>query len=243
MTTEFAPALPHGPIREVFPDVFVVRGSFRFAPLLTITRNMTILRSGSELTLVSSVRLTEEGERELEKLGKVKHLVKIGMFHGVDDPYYKARYSPTFWAPKGAPHAAGLKEDEELCVTAPLPFADAHLFRFESATKPEACIVLDPAGGREGGVLLSVDSVQNWKNLDGCSAMGKLMMRAMGFLAPAKIGGPWRKAMTPKGGPSLRADFDRLLAEPFEHLLSAHGDPLMKTAKADLRVQVEKTFA
>jgi len=239
MSQAFPEALPHGPIREVFPDVFVVRGGFRFAPLLAITRNMTIVRDGKELTLISSVRLSSEGERELEKLGAVKHLIKIGMFHGVDDPYYKAKYSPTFWSTPGAKHAGDLKHDEDLVVGGKLPFGDAHLFRFENAAQPEACIVLD----REGGVLLSVDSVQNWTDFDGCSAIGKVMMRAMGFRAPAKIGGPWTKAMTQKNGPPLRADFERLVKEPFQHVLSAHGDALMRTGRDDLRVQIERTFS
>mgnify|MGYP001615266114 CR=1 FL=1 len=58
----FPPALPHGAIEEVFPDVFLVTGGFRFAPLLSITRNMTIVRQGAELVLVNSVSLSDEGE-------------------------------------------------------------------------------------------------------------------------------------------------------------------------------------
>ena len=54
----FPPALPHGALTEVFQNVFVVTGSFRFGPGLNITRNMTVVREGGELTIVNSVRLT-----------------------------------------------------------------------------------------------------------------------------------------------------------------------------------------
>ena len=49
--------------------------------------------------------------------------------------------------------------------------------------------------------------------------------------------------MTRKDGPPLRADFDRLLDEPFQHVLSAHGDPLMRTGREDLRTQIGRTFS
>src|SRR5688572_6827527 len=88
---DFLPAMPHGPITEVFPDVFVVEGGFQFAPGVRITRNMTVVRQGDELTIINSVRLTPDGEAELEKLGRVKHVVRIGAFHGADDPYYVDR--------------------------------------------------------------------------------------------------------------------------------------------------------
>ena len=44
--SDFPPPLPHGPIRELFPDVYVVRSCFRLAPMVSIARNMIILRQG-----------------------------------------------------------------------------------------------------------------------------------------------------------------------------------------------------
>ena len=46
--------MPHGPIERVADDVFWVRGSIGLGPGLRITRNMAIVRSGDELTLVHS---------------------------------------------------------------------------------------------------------------------------------------------------------------------------------------------
>ena len=38
------PALPHDPIEEILPDVFMVRGTIQMNALMRITRNMAIVR-------------------------------------------------------------------------------------------------------------------------------------------------------------------------------------------------------
>ena len=47
-----APAYAHDPIEEVQTDVFMVRGCIKMNALMTITRNMAIIRHAGELTLV-----------------------------------------------------------------------------------------------------------------------------------------------------------------------------------------------
>lgn len=230
--SDFAPAVEHGPITEIFPDVFSVTGGYRFAPTLSITRNMTIVRRGGELTLFNSVRLGPEGEAELEKLGKVAHLVRVGAFHGVDDPYYKQRFAPKLWAPPKTKHLGSLTTDEEL-VPGSSPLAGTQVFAFEQAKQPEVAILVE----RDGGVLITCDSYQNWTSFDGCSFVGKLMMRAMGF-GPTIIGGPWLKQM----GQDVKQDFDRLLDLPFTHLAPAHGSPVRETAKEGLRTAMAGRF-
>ncbi len=228
--TDFRPAQPHGPITEVFPDVFMVTGSFRMAPGLTIPRNMFIVRQGDELVLVSSIRLSAEGEAELEKLGKVKHLVRIGGNHGADDPYMLHRYSPTFWVAENTPGAA--KEDRKLAPGSS-PLEKAEVFLFENAKRPEAAILLD----REGGILLSCDSYQHWPTFEGCSLMGRMMMPFLGF-GPTVIGGPWLKQQ----GHGVRTDFERLAEREFEHLMPGHGSVLKGGARAGLATAMSKRF-
>lgn len=98
MSDTFRTALPHGPLVEIVPDLFVVTGTFRIAlGAIGFPRNMTVLRRGHELTLFNTVRLTTEAERELAALGEVRHVVRLGAFHGADDGYYLHRYDPTFW--------------------------------------------------------------------------------------------------------------------------------------------------
>jgi hypothetical protein len=232
--SDFPPPLPHDPIRELFPDVYVVRSRFRVGPMAWIPRNMIIVREGDALTLVNAVRLSKEGEAELEKLGKVKHLVKLGHFHTLDDPYTRDRFAPTFWAP--APPDA---KTEKLVDGGPSPLSKATPFVFRAGQLGEAALVLEQAAGP---LLITCDSVQNWANTDGCSLMGALACRVMGFLEPAKIGPIWIKRAT-DGEPSrMWPDFERLLARDFRHLIAGHGDLLRDDAKAALTRSCDKTL-
>lgn len=229
---EFRPVEPHGPLVEVFPDVFMVTGGFKFAPGVSITRNMTVLRHDGELTFVNAIRLSPAGEAELEKLGRPKHLVRIGAFHGADDPWFLQRYGTRLWAPPGMKHAGDLKTQEELRDgNAPIP--GVGVFTFAQGKLPEVALRLE----NEGGVLVTCDAYQNWTDFDGCSLLGKLMMHAMGF-GPTLIGGPWTKQM----GPGVRADFDRLLDQPFRHLIPGHGTVLRDEAKPGLKVAIQSRF-
>jgi len=38
------------------------------------------------------VRVDDKVEKEIEKLGKIKHIVRIACGHGSDDPYYITKY-------------------------------------------------------------------------------------------------------------------------------------------------------
>ena len=229
---DFPAALAHGPITEEFPGIFFVTGTFGFGPGLAITRNMTIVRQGGDLIVINSVRLSGKGEAELEKLGKVKHVLRIGAFHGADDPYFKERFGAKLWAPPGTTYADGTKVDEEL-RPGHCPIDGAQVFAFEKGQKPEVALVLD----RNGGILVTCDCYQNWTTFEGCSLLGKLMMRAMGF-GPTIIGGPWARAM----GQDVRADFDRLLELPFTTLVPAHGTVLERTAKPGLATAIAARF-
>lgn len=229
------PIPPFSPIREIFPDVYQVESGFQVAPFVRCTRNMTIVRRGRELTLINSVRLCPEREAELDQLGEVKHLLRTGDFHGVDDRYMIERYRPTFWAPpgiKGVGPTGYPTPDREL-LPGSCPIEDGLVFRFEKGKAVEVAILLE----RSGGILITCDCYQHWTTFDGCSAIGKVVLFAMGF-GPEHIGGPWTKAM----GPHVRADFDRLLELPFSHLLPAHGEPIRDRAKAGLRNAIRKRF-
>lgn len=226
------PALAHGPIVEAFENVFHVSGLFRMGPGMTITRNMTIVREGESLCIVNSVRLTDAGEKELEKLGQVRHLVRIGAAHGADDPYFVARYRPKLWGPKGIRHKQGLSSDEELTATNS-PVARVKPFIFTHGRTAEAALVIE----QDGGIMVACDSYQNWTTYDGCSLLAKASLVAMRF-GPAMIGGPWARMM----GPEIVQDFDRILELPFRHLLSGHGTPLMNDARERLSEAKRRRF-
>jgi hypothetical protein len=228
----FPAAAAHGPITEVFPDVYQVTGGFRFGPGLSISRNMTLVRQGGELVVLNSVRLSPEGEAQLAKLGEVKHVVRVGFFHGYDDPYYVDRYKAEYWVPPGLKPTAGIAAQREIS-SASSPLSGATVFSFEGGSEREIAVLLE----REGGALVTCDSYQNWTSFADCSLLGGLMMRAMGF-GPALIGMPWTKRM----GAGVRADFDRLVELPFKHLLPAHGAPLRDAAREGLRKAIAHRF-
>ncbi|TNF36651.1 MAG: hypothetical protein EP329_04980 [Deltaproteobacteria bacterium] len=236
MATTFPPVIsPQGTLEPIFTGVHLVWGSVQMAPLVRITRNMVVVAHDGELTLIGAVRLAPDEEKRLEALGEVKHLVKLGT-HGMDDPYYRDRYGAKLWALPKARLPEGVVPDEVLAVDH-LPIPDAQLFVFEHTKAPEGALILD----RDGGVLLTCDSVQHWTTTAGCSPMAKVAARFMGFMKPAQIGPPWRKAMTPEGG-SLRPDFERLVEAPFTHLVGAHGGVLRDDAKARLAETLTRVY-
>ena len=145
-------AYPHDAPVELMPDVFFVHGRMRMGPGMSINRNMVVVRNGSDLTLINPIRLTPDGEKALEQYGNVRHAVRLGPFHGVDDAYTVERFGAQFWSlgaqddyPAPEPHRV-LAEGEEL------PIPDARLFVFRETTRPECCLLLE----RGGGLLVSL---------------------------------------------------------------------------------------
>jgi hypothetical protein len=231
--TGFADVSPQGELREVLPGVWWLRGSVRMGPGVLVPRAMVVLRHGTELAVLNAVRPDEANRAALDALGRVAHVVKLGT-HGMDDAWFVHTYGARRWLLPGVP-ADGpiepLREDH-------LPLPDLRLFTFRGTKDPEAALIAPI----DGGVLLTCDSVQSWPDLEGCSLLAKPISIALGFTArPVVIGPPWRKRMTPPGS-SLRPDFERLLGEPFRHLIGAHGKPFLGTAHEALRATVDATF-
>ncbi|MEZ4366758.1 MAG: hypothetical protein R2939_10785 [Kofleriaceae bacterium] len=220
--------MPHGPLREEFPDVFVVTGAFRMKPGVTITRNMTIARQGTDLVVLNAARLTEDGERALAALGTVRHVVRLGAGHGADDAYYAQRFGVPVWAPAPIRQSRSIADARELTATSH-PLGDAHVLPFTHGRIGEAAVVLP------GGVLVSCDAFQHWTSFEGCSLMAKLVAKLSGF-GPTVIGPMWLK----HAGPEVARDFEALAELPFQHLVPGHGAILRDTAKDGLRTAMRK---
>jgi hypothetical protein len=224
------PAHPHGKIEEVFDDVWLVTGTFPMGPGIRIPRNMAIVREGEKLVLVNSVRLSPEGEAEIEKLGKVTDVVRLSGGHGADDPYMKERYGATMWAPAGMKKEGveyrELKEDAS-------PLDEGTPFIFRKGRNPDAAILL----ARNDGILVSCDAYQNWTRWDEGSWLGGKVSKLMGFKGPV-IGGPWAKRM----GPDVHDDFVRLHEKPWKHLIPGHGTPLRDRARDELAGAMKRRF-
>ena len=239
---EMPPALPHGPLEEVFPDVFFVTGMMKTVLMNAdwqFSRNMTVVRDGDALTLINAIRLDDAGLSHLDALGRVENVVKIASWHGSDHRFYKARYGATLWALPGMQHESGLTTDKELMPGGEMPFAGCSLFDFRTTKLPEGILHID----RAGGILISGDSLQNYVapdeyfSVDTCKTMMEF-----GFFCFAGIGPYWRQANEVQV-----QDFLRLLELPFTHLLPGHGKPLLDrryivTAKEAYAATIRRVF-
>ena len=234
---EHTPVMPHGEIQAVFPDIFLVTGTSRpdfGGRTWQFSRNMTIVRDAGALTLVNTVRLNDDGLARLDGLGRVANVVKLGAFHGIDDAFYRDRYDAKQWALAGMEHFAGHATDQELRPGGPMPIAGASLFVFETANQPEGLLLLE----RDGGILISCDSLQNWTEVDEYfDAESGQQMTEIGFIRPANLGPGWRQYCEPKA-----ADFVRLKALAFRHLLPAHGKPIRDQAHEQLCATFKREF-
>ena len=233
----YSPAWPHGPVTAAFPDVFHVVGTNKTHHAgvdLQTSRTMTVLRDGGALTLINTVRLDDAGLHALEALGEVRHVVRLGAFHGRDDPFYCDRYGAALWALPGALHADGRATARTLVAGGPFPVADGEVFVFASARFPEAAVLL----AREGGILITCDAIQNWTAVDAffSPSCGELFV-TQGLIRAANVPATWLAACAPDPD-----DFRRLLAHPFRHLISAHGEPLRDEAHARSAARVAEVF-
>lgn len=233
----FPEVLPHGSLTEVFPDVFFVTGTMRTefdGVEWQFSRNMTIVREGRALTLINTVRLDDEGLENLERLGDVTHVVRIGCLHGLDDAFYVDRYRPVYWAVDGMTHESGLDPDRLLSQDAGGPFERCGVFVFLTTKIPEAILIIE----REGGIAVASDALQNWTTPDAYFSQPTAeRMGSIGFFQKANIGPVWMQMAQPAA-----EDFARLQQRPYLHALCGHGEPLRETAHADFGETFSRLF-
>jgi hypothetical protein len=233
----YAAALPHDPIEEILPDVFMVRGAVQLNALMRITRNMAIVRHDGELTVVDPIRLDEAGEKQLRGLGEVRRILRLGPMHGLDDPYYIDTFGAELWAPGLSKSYPEPTPQRVLTSEDPLPFPDAELFCFEQTVQAESALWIR----RDGGLLLTCDAIQHYGDYRHNNFLARTLMPFIGFPKTTIVGPIWLKMMTPDGG-SLESEFRRLAALDFDSLLSAHGSLLRGGAQAAVAAAVDRAF-
>lgn len=232
----YPPAFPHDPITPIFENVYLVHGSIRIGPGMRMNRNMVIVKEGGELTLINPVRMSEEALNKLDALGSVRHVMRLGDFHGLDDQFYVDRYQASFWCQTGQCTYKTPTPDHVVCSTATPPVSGAEFFIFETARFPEAALLL-----KEHKLLVTTDSIQYWADWSYTSLFTRFVVWLMGFRLTLLIGGPWLKRVTPKGS-SLLPEFERLLTLDFEHVVAAHGRLLRHEAKPMLKAAMARSF-
>src|ERR1700730_7586030 len=99
-TNKYSPVWPHSQIKEVFPNIFHVTGTNITKHKNIVfqhSRNMIIVRDNERVSLINTVRLSDQGISSLNSLGKVENIIRIGAFHGRDDRFYLDRYNAKLW--------------------------------------------------------------------------------------------------------------------------------------------------
>lgn len=220
--------------------MFFVTGTMGMPGPLPVrfSRNMVVVREGERLVIVNSIRLSEEGLRKLDGLGRVTDVIRLAAFHGMDDPFYKERYGAKTWTVKGQRYVAGFKmsavpylvADVEMDDATPLPLTGAKLYVIGSSP-PEGLLFLE----QSGGILISGDCLQNWGKTDAYfSLLAKPMMHVMGFIKPHNVGPAWLKNTKPPMSQLLG-----ILDLEFEHVLPAHGAWVQGDARKLYRPTIE----
>lgn len=237
------PAMAHGSLEQIFNNIWFVQGSVKMPmPIpMKISRSMTVVMdpTSNELTLVNSLRLSEDGLKQLEQLGSVAHVIRLAGFHGRDDAFYKERYNAKVYAVEGQfysrkfekkpidPEDGYFQPDVWLSEESRLPIKDSRLKIFSSSKPTEALLLLE----RDGGILISGDSLQNTPSPDKyVNFPARLMMKKMGFFAPYNVGPGWLEFAKPNAG-----EVRSILNLNFEHVLPAHGDVVVGNAKEKYR--------
>lgn len=235
--TAYAPAYPHDSFVEIFPNIYLLQGSIKIGFGLSMNRNMVIVKQQNDLILINAVRMNDKELNRLNQLGHVKHIIRLGDFHGLDDQFYIDTYQAHFWSQM---HHATYKElvpDSVISSSTKPPINDAEFFIFETAQYPEAALFIKSAK-----LLITTDSIQYWTNWKYMSFVTKIILLIMGFRLGLFIGGPWLKRVTPQGK-SLQTDFENLLQLDFDALIAAHGTLLKTNAKAQLINVVKRKFS
>ena len=238
MSRPHPPAYPHGEPQEVLPNVFFLDGSIKVGPMRA-SRAMTVVREGERLIIINSVRLDDEGLAKLDALGKVTHTIRVGGYHGSDDPFYKEHYGATSLAIAGQTYFTGInpakgqiyfEPDGYLDATSELPIEGASLTVF-STSVPEALLRL-PVGG---GTLVAADAMHNWGPDEYFNFAGKLAMRVAGMFKPYRLGGGWLKTHRPDA-----KEIAGILDIEFDNVLPGHGRAVIGGAKDKYRPHIDE---
>jgi hypothetical protein len=233
----YAPVYPHGNVEEIGNDIYIVRGSIKMNPVIRITRNMVVVRHEGELTLIDPIRVNATGENQLAALGKIKHIVRLGAFHGIDDPYYVDHFKAKLWSQPGGKTYREPPIDNELTDTTELPIPNAELMFFNGTNEPECAILIKDGDG----LLVTCDAIQNYGDYSYNNFPAKILLPILGISKTTVVGPVWLKVMTPEGG-NLKSEFKRLLEFKFDRLVAAHGTYLGSGAYAAVGKAIDDAF-
>lgn len=229
----FPTTLTHGPITKIADGVYTVRGGFPMGPGIVISRTMTIVAADDGLAIFNALRLSDAAEAELERLGKVKHLVKLSDSHGLDEPYFAHRYKPEVWAMTDAKHRRGVSSTRAFGPEGPITGGKVFGYPGTSGWRESGYYI-----PHAGGTYISCDALQNHADMDGASLLARIMTPLMGFKGGVIVAPMWRKYQK-VSGVQVRNAFAEVSAQPFANLITGHGPAVVGGADARVRAAIE----
>ena len=262
------PAARHGKVTQVADDIYMVRGRMPSTParpwfertFMHFSRTMTVLRcpdgaDGHDLTLINTIRLNEAGLAQLQKLGRIAHIVRLGSFHGVDDAFYVDRFDAQYWTVAGMEHAPGFGGEAQILARDNLPVEGADWFEFADLRFPEGVMILSATLDRPG-VAITTDSIQNHTGaLDrDNSLLVSFAINKIGLKGPARLGPIWMRDQVEYTGAALedgavkraqmiaclRPQYEALIRDfEFEMLMPGHGWPIHQGAREQIATSIE----
>lgn len=239
----FHPAMPHDAIREVLPNIYMVTGANTEkikGYTCTMPRNMVIIKQGDELSLINSIRLTDDGLTELDKLGNVTHLISIGGVHGKDDPFYIDRYAPKTWRIKGMKGMSDYTADVDVVSGDELPIKDCKIEVIEIGSRQEGIVFLD----QHGGVVILCDLfLAPCKNTRHMNLPIKVLFWYLGLIGDVSKKDLYTSNSLMFQNKLTEAHLEPLKTLSYKHLLCAHGEPLHGIAKEKMLVGIKKALA
>lgn len=237
----------HGPLENVFTDIWVVKGGSKM-PLpipVRITKTMTIVRNPAtkELSLINAMRVSDALLSEIEALGAIRHILTVGGGHGKDDGFYRDRTGAKVYDVEGHKYVRKLgpasdknevymEADIQLTEESQLPLPNAELKLIHTNGTPEGVICIND----EGGILVTGDSLQNTPEPNEyVNFFAKILMKRLGFFHAYLVGPAWLKSTKPAAS-DLKSIF---LDSEYANVIPGHGDPVIGGAKEKYRPAVE----
>ncbi|CAB9507126.1 expressed unknown protein [Seminavis robusta] len=153
-------------IKRLDPNTYVFHCTTRNDAGGRCNRNMLVVASdteGGELSLIDPLRITEEGERKLRKLGTVTRIIRLGptMHAAEEDSYYLNNFpNCQRWAPGEFLNSLDLPVDFKMTESGQTPFPLCKVFIFKETAHPEAALLLY-RDGKHGNLLVTGECLQH----------------------------------------------------------------------------------
>ena len=206
---------------------------------------MAILKHGDELTLVNTQRIKDSQLEELDELGTVKNIVRLGA-HASGEPFYIERYPDAeYWLLEGAERHEGLQKEVRTLSdeASELPIPGMKVFQMAQAKIPEAQIIVP---NDHGGVLVACDALQHHESciMPQASIPVSLFYYARGISGVARVSPVVLDFAFEAHGIDPRQivteHFDSVLQNEFESFIPGHGKPIFTDAYAIVRESLQR---